>query len=182
MTTNCILQQDKCCGTSTEFLRFQFGVNNFITTKTSIKASKQRVQIKQFQIWDWQAAGNLFAPCESSALPSRADLALILPPVCRGAHETNTVITCPEQLLCSAAASSAGDPRTTRSTYPPLLNEGRKSGRCWDEAIRGPSGAAAVWGRSRPSIHHLHPVSQWVAPLMSGWPCRGKLLVIMDCL
>ena len=51
--------------------------------------------------------------------------ALILPAICRGSHETNTVITCPGQLLCSAAAPSAGDPRTTRSTYPPASSRGK---------------------------------------------------------
>ena len=30
--------------------------------------------------------------------------ALILPAICRGSHETNTVITCPGKLLCEAAA------------------------------------------------------------------------------
>ena len=52
-----------------------------------------------------------------------------------------------------------------------MVNEGRKSGRCGDEAIRG---SAAVWGRCRPSIRHLHPGPHWVAPLMSPWTSRGE--------
>ena len=62
---------------------------------------------------------------------------------------------------------------------PRVVNEGRKSGRCWDEAIRGPRGCLGpmppLYPSSAPRPAVGSPTNVW-----SG-PRRGKLLVIMDC-